>query len=143
MGLGVDVTYGGLSVGAFADEVKDSTRKKQHRYQRDAMSATWYANYSMGPVSIGYQTGGLDRGLATAATAATVAKTVAATGGNFEFEKMSIAFNVNENLSISYGSLTETYDAQGVASIADVDLSLNSIRVCIHNGIYVNRNLPN
>ena len=24
MGLGVDVTYGGLSVGAFADEVKTS-----------------------------------------------------------------------------------------------------------------------
>ncbi|MDC2995915.1 porin [Candidatus Pelagibacter sp.] len=129
MGLGVDVTYGGLSVGAFADEVKAAQGSaSNHRYQRDAMSATWYANYSMGPVSIGYQTGGLDRGLATAATAATTAKTVAAAGGNFEFEKMSIAFNVNENLSISYGSLTETYDAQGVASIADVDLESDSIQ---------------
>ena len=41
---------------------------------------------------------------------------------------MSIAFNVNENLSISYGTLTETYDAQGVDSIADVDLESDSIQ---------------
>ena len=31
------------------------------------MTATWYANYSFGPVSVGYQTGGLDYGLTTAA----------------------------------------------------------------------------
>ena len=128
MGLGVDVTYGGLSVGAFADEVKDDQGETTNDGRRDAMSATWYANYSMGPVSFGYQAGGLDRGLATAATAATSAKTVAAAGGNFEFEKMSIAFNVNENLSISYGTLTETYDAQGVDSVADVDLESDSIQ---------------
>ena len=128
MGLGIDVTYGGLSVGAFADEVKDAQGETTNDGRRDAMSATWYANYSMGPVSVGYQAGGLDRGLATAATAATSAKTVAAAGGNFEFEKMSIAFNVNENLSISYGTLTETYDAQGVDSIADVDLESDSIQ---------------
>ena len=130
MGLGIDVTYGGLSVGAFADEVKAAQGSaSNHRYNRDAMSATWYANYSMGPVSIGYQTGGLDRGLATAATAATAAKTVAAAGGNFEFEKMSIAFNVNENLSLSWGELEETYDAQAMGTdIADVEMSSTSIQ---------------
>ena len=96
------------------------------------MSATWYANYSFGPVSVGYQTGGLDHGKDTAATAATTAKTIAAAGGNFEFEKMSIAFNVNENLSLSWGELEETYDAQSnVASgteVADVEMSSTSIQ---------------
>ena len=78
----------------------------------DAMSATWFANYSFGPVSVGYQKAGLDHGINAAATAATSAKTIAAAGGFFESEMMSIAFNVNENLSISYGELTETYNAQ-------------------------------
>ena len=96
------------------------------------MTATWYANYSFGPVSIGYQTGGLDMGLVGAGEAATAAKTIAAAKGNFEFEKMSIAFNVNENLSVSWGELEETYDAQsnvkGGTEIADVEMSSTSIQ---------------
>ena len=43
---------------------------------------------------------------------------------------MSIAFNVNENLSVSYGELTETYNAQDNASsaIANVDMESDSIQ---------------
>ena len=80
-----------------------------------------------------------------ASEAATAAKTIAAAGGNFESEKMSIAFNVNENLSISYGELEETYNAQDNAStaIADVDMSSDFNSVCIHNGFNVNQRLSN
>ena len=104
--------------------------------ERNPMTATWYANYSFGPVSVGYQTGGLDYGKRTAALgtpeAATAAKFVTTAAGNFEFEKMSIAFNVNENLSLSWGELEETYDAQsnvkGGTEIADVEMSSTSIQ---------------
>ena len=104
--------------------------------QNNAMTATWYANYSFGPVSIGYQTGGLDYGKAAAgegtAIAATTAKLITTATGDFEFEKMSIAFNVNENLSLSWGELEETYDAQsnvtGGTEIADVEMSSTSIQ---------------
>ena len=45
---------------------------------------------------------------------------------------MSIAFNVNENLSLSWGELEETYDAQsnvvGGTEIADVEMSSTSIQ---------------
>ena len=43
---------------------------------------------------------------------------------------MSIAFNVNENLSISYGELTETYNAQDNATTAipNVDMESDSIQ---------------
>ena len=43
---------------------------------------------------------------------------------------MSVAFNVNENLSISYGELTETYNAQdnATAAIANVDMESDSIQ---------------
>ncbi len=125
---GVTLSFGGLSAGAFGEEVENDQGEASE--QQNAMSATWYANYSFGPVSVGYQTGGLDHGKDTAATAATTAKTIAAAGGNFEFEKMSIAFNVNENLSVSWGELEETYDASShqTTNIADVEMSSTSIQ---------------
>ena len=122
---GINISYGGLTAGAFGEEV-DNDRGDGPR-QDDAMSATWYANYSFGPVSVGYQTGGLDRGLVGAGEAITSAKVLSNAYGNFEFEKMSVAFNVNENLSLSWGELEETYDNQSVNG-TDVDMSSTSIQ---------------
>ena len=131
--LGAKVSMAGLTAGIFGEEVDgDSSDGSVSGASRrgDAMSASWFANYSFGPVSVGYQKAGLDHGINAAATAATTAKTVAAAGGFFESEMMSIAFNVNENLSISYGELTETYNAQDNAStaIANVDMESDSIQ---------------
>ena len=131
--LGVKVGVAGLTAGIFGEEVDgDSSDGSVSGASRrgDAMSATWFANYSFGPVSVGYQKAGLDHGINAAATNATVAKTIAAAGGFFESEMMSIAFNVNENLSVSYGELTETYNAQDDAStaIANVDMESDSIQ---------------
>ncbi len=122
---GINISYGGLTAGAFGEEV-DNDRGDGPR-QDDAMSATWYANYSFGPVSVGYQTGGLDRGLVGAGEAITSAKVLSTAYGNFEFEKMSVAFNVNENLSLSWGELEETYDNQSLNG-TDVEMSSTSIQ---------------
>jgi outer membrane protein OmpU len=124
---GVNVSFGGLTAGAFGEEVQND--KGDASREANAMSATWYANYSFGPVSVGYQTGGLDHGINAASTATTAAKTIAAAGGDFEFEKMSIAFNVNENLSVSWGELEETYDAQDNASSAIADVTMESTSI--------------
>jgi len=130
--LGVKVGVAGLTAGMFGEEVDDDTGQAVSGQSRrdDAMSATWFANYSFGPVSVGYQKAGLDHGINAAATAATSAKTISTAGGFFESEMMSIAFNVNENLSISYGELTETYNAQDNATtaIANVDMESDSIQ---------------
>ena len=45
--------YGGLTAGAFGEEVENDQGEVDQ--QDDAMSATWFANYSFGPVSVGYQ----------------------------------------------------------------------------------------
>ena len=131
-GLGVKIGYAGLTAGMFGEEVDNDQGQTVSGQSRadDAMSATWFANYSFGPVSVGYQKAGLDHGINAAATNATVAKTIDAAGGFFESEMMSIAFNVNENLSVSYGELTETYNAQDNAStaIANVDMESDSIQ---------------
>ena len=128
--LGIVVSGSGLTIGAYAMEVEND--RGESARERNPMTATWYANYTFGPVSVGYQTGGLDYGNVGAGEAATAAKTLATAKGDFEFEKMSIAFNVNENLSLSWGELEETYDAQsnvkGGTEIADVEMSSTSIQ---------------
>jgi len=128
--LGVVVGIAGLTAGAYAMEVEnDRGAIATGPNERNAMTATWYANYSFGPVSVGYQTGGLDYGKHGTGTAATSEKKVTTANGAFEFEKMSIAFNVNENLSLSWGELEETYDAQALAGgAADVEMSSTSIQ---------------
>ena len=126
-GLGVKVNYGGLSLGAYANERTKNTGAAGK--DGDASDSTWFANYTMGPVSVGYQAGMVERGVAGAAAANnSSAKTVAAANGNFDIELMSIAFNVNENFSVSWSDLTETYDEQDDGTVADVDMESTSIQ---------------
>ena len=127
-GARVNLSYGALSAGAYAYELISDEDNSNGGATRDgdAMGATWYVNYSAGPVSVGYQIAGLDNQVSGAGEAATTAKTVAAATGIFESEQMSIAFNVNDDLSIGYGERTETYDAQS-ATVADVDMESKKI----------------
>jgi outer membrane protein OmpU len=132
MAAGVKVSMGGITAVIMGEEVEndqgDNSVSGATR-RANAMSATWFANYSVGPVSFGYQVAGVDHGVNAAATSANAVKTIAAAGGFFESEMMSIAFNVNENLSISYGELTETYNAQDHGeNIANVDMESDSIQ---------------
>jgi len=129
--LGVNLSANGFSVGAYAAEAtKDGGATA---LDQSALDATWFAKYTSGPVSIGYQTAYIDRGIAGAAAANnSTAKTVAAANGDFESELMSVAFNVNENFSVSWSELTETYDEQSNTAsgteIKNVDMDSTSIQ---------------
>ena len=135
--LGVDLAMGGLAIGGFVAEVDvdslGNITTTTGRAQESASDITAYVKYTAGPVSFGYQEGYISRGHETSVANAT-AKYVSASGGTFETESMSIAFNVNENFSISWGELTETYDyntnasAGRITDIADVDMDSTSIQ---------------
>ena len=127
-GARVNLSYGPLSAGAYGYEIKSDEDNSDGRATRDgdAMGATWFVNYSAGPVSIGYQIAGLDNQVSGASETANAAKTVAAATGYFESEQVSIAFNVNDDLSVGYGERTETYNAQA-ESTADVDMESKKI----------------
>jgi len=133
--LGVKVSGMGVTAGAYANELTmDSTTSvNAGKVEEDAMTATWHVSYSAGPVSLGYQTGGAETGVRGTGEAATDPKAYTTAFGNFEYEKMSIAANVNENMSISWGELTETYDAQS-ATVANVDMKSTSIQFAYSMG---------
>jgi hypothetical protein len=130
----------GFSVGAYGAEVKidggagtntGATSSTTGNSDSDAFDGTWYAKYSAGPVSIGYQTGYINRGQSGAAAANTGTKYVSTATGDFETESMSIAFNVNENLSFSWAELEEVYDegsdTKSGTQTADVTMESTSI----------------
>ena len=115
-GLGVTIGYDALTVGAYVAE-RDNKNPNGVKDVQDEFNGTWFANYSMGPVSVGYQKIYVDQGLtgASADYTTTNAKTVGTSSGHFEGDSMSIAFNVNDNMSISYAETEETH-AGGTAA---------------------------
>ena len=142
-GLGVTAGYEGLTLGAYVAE-RDNRNEAVTHDVTDEFNGTWFANYSMGPVSIGYQETYIDAGIGGGASTAndyvtTSAKTVGTSGGIFEATSMSIAFNVNDDLSISISETEDTYDARsdlaiGTAETADVTQKPDSIQVSYSMG---------
>ena len=125
---GVTITTDmGLKLGVYGmTRENNSTRAAGVDGVSDEFNGTWYAVYSAGPVSLGYQQSYLDSGVSGSAEAVTTAKAVRTAAGIFEETQMSIAFNVNDNVSISYTEAEDTYDSQDNASTAVADQSMDS-----------------
>ena len=140
-GVGVTVAYEGLTLGAYGAERENKNPGAVDDVQ-DEFNGSWFVNYNFGPVSVGYQETYFDSGVTHNATAAplttTNVKTVGSAGGIFTGEAMSIAFNVNDNLSISYSEVEDTYDAQsnvkGGTEVADVVQKTESLQVAYSMG---------
>jgi outer membrane protein OmpU len=119
---GVTITYDALKVGVYGSERENKTPNASTGQQiTDEFNGVWYAKYSFGPVAIGYSESYLDGGVTAGLENPTASKAERTAGGIFTGEQMSIAFNVNDNLSISYTSSDETYDSQDNAKTATTD----------------------
>ena len=138
-GVGLTVAYDALSVGAFVSE-REHLNPTNDKSISDEFTGSWNVKYSMGPVSIGYSEFHISSGLADngSADTTTAAKTVGTTSGIFDGDMMSIAFNVNDDLSLSWSEMTATHDSQqmsGSASTAtDVDEKHESIQMAYSMG---------
>ena len=139
---GLTISYDALKLGFYASE-RDKALPKVTQSTgidtTDEFNGAWYVNYSMGPVSIGYTESYLDAGTSRAIDNSSVSKTVRTAGGLFTGEQMSIAFNVNDNMSISYTLSEETYDTQDDALTAvttddDVTTEIDAIQVAYSMG---------
>ena len=131
-----------MKAGFYGAERENTTPNAATGQQiSDEFNGAWYVKYSMGPVSIGYSETYMDAGVTQAITSETVntAKVERTAGGLFTGEQMSIAFNVNDNMSISYTTSDETYDTQDDAVTAttnddDVTETIDSIQVAYSMG---------
>ena len=81
----------------------------------------------------------MDAGVTAAIETTNAVKAERTAGGIFTGEQMSIAFNVNDNLSISYTTSDETYDTQDDVATAvttdnDVTESTDAIQIAYSMG---------
>jgi outer membrane protein OmpU len=127
VGLAAVVSGNGLTVGAYGNQIDSANTVTNN----DNSMYTGYVNYAYGPVTVGVQLAHTDRGIVGASEAITAAKTVATASGMFDTEKMSVAFQVNDDLSVSYGELEETYSA---GSTTDVTMESKSYQVAYSMG---------
>ena len=139
-GVGFTVAYDALSLGIFGSE-REHLNPTADKTIEDEMSASWFAKYSAGPVSIGYSEFVVDSGLAKTGEGTTAAKTMGTSAGMWDGDMYSIAFNVNDDLSLSYSEMTATYDSRNhggtnasVADEADVDEKHESLQVAYSMG---------
>ena len=109
--IGATIAYGGFTIGGYSSEKNaDGGNTKT---DRDASDVTAYVKYTAGPFSIGYQEGYIEKGLSGSTEGGgTTAKKVTTAVGAFDIEALGVAFNVNENFSVSWQEVDETYDAQ-------------------------------
>tara|TARA_B100001173_G_scaffold23228_1_gene18413 strand:- start:25 stop:1122 length:1098 start_codon:yes stop_codon:yes gene_type:complete len=143
---GITISYDALKVGVYGAERERTvpqtpSASSTGMYEHDEFNGAWYAKYSMGPVSIGYSEFFFDAGVTSAVTSTTAAKTHRGTnaGGIYTGDQMSIAFNVNDNMSISYTTSDETYDTQDDAKTAttaddDVTESIDALQIAYSMG---------
>ena len=135
---GVTIKYDALQIGIYGAERENLTPAAAGTdANRDEFNGVWYAKYNFGPVSIGYSEFYVDAGVSQTSVVTTgAAKTLRTSGGFTEGTQMGIAFNINDNLSVSYTESSETYDAQDNAStaIADVDQDIDALQVAYSMG---------
>ena len=121
VGAGITVAVEGLKVGVYGNQVEatDAAPAATNSGATDSFEGVAYAKYSYGPVSVGFSRSYLDSGLATAAVDVNTVKVVRTAAGIFEMDSASIAFNVNDNFSVSFTETRDTYNAQeGIALTA-------------------------
>jgi outer membrane protein OmpU len=120
-GVSVDISTDlGLSIYAGAEEherlVASSTAGS---ITKDQFNGTVGAAYAYGPVTVGYQQWYNDAGAGT----------------HYESDGMSVAFAVNENLSLSYAKIDETkYGAGNRAVNTNVEASMKAYNVAYSMG---------
>jgi outer membrane protein OmpU len=139
-GYGIGLTAAtdmGITAGVYYSE-RDNKNHNAAKDVTDEWNGSWFVNYSMGPVSIGYQEAFVDSGLTSATNATTAAKTVGTSSGQFEAQNMSIAFNVNDDLSISYAEAEESYDTRDMLTstteTAEVTQESESLQIAYSMG---------
>jgi outer membrane protein OmpU len=98
----------GVTVGAGVENISGQGK------DADKENVTAYALYAMGPVSVGYQMYYLDNGSAGDGSVAQ--------GADYDGDAMSIAFNVNDNLSLGYSQINETKKSIMATAATDRDI---------------------
>jgi len=134
-GLGVTAVLAGLKGGVYGNKVEARSNGLENTRSdpKDSFEGVTYLNYNYGPVAVGYSLSYLNAGLVSGDQVSTAVKVPRTAGGIFEGEQYSVAFNVNDDLSISYTDSTDTYNSASDQT-TDVDQETTSYQIAYSMG---------
>ena len=116
MAAGIDASYGGLTL-----KVGHETISVAGNASNDQSNSVMSAVYAAGPFSVGYaEWEHNDGGAGTA-------------GADYTGEGLSVAFNVNDNLTVSYGNIEDNKEADS-NDTNTVDVDIDSIQAAYTMG---------
>ena len=140
-GLGVTAKYEGATFGIYGNEVESRVAKSAAVQPRDTFEGVVYAKYAMGPFAFGASRSHIDSATATGGKNVNADKALRTDGGIFTNDQMSIAYNVNDDLSVSYTRSVDTYEGatdiiltSGVGANESIDMTVNALQAAYSMG---------
>ena len=133
-GLGLTAKYEGATFGIYGAEIEglDGGGSKSSNH-RDSFEGVVYAKYAMGPVAFGVSRSHIDSGATAAGSAKTEGYTIRTSPGIFENDQMSVAFNVNDDFSVSFTRSKDNYSGASTftPAAAAVDVSVDQTTTAV------------
>jgi outer membrane protein OmpU len=142
MSLGVTVAHeSGVQIGVYGAEIETrGVKSDSNSAPSDSFEGVTYVKWSSGPLAIGASTSYIDSGKTTAGIDPKDGATLRTSGGIFTNDQFSIAYNVNDNLSVSYTLSKDNYSGASdkILTAADntvsIDTKVNSIQAAYSMG---------
>jgi outer membrane protein OmpU len=133
-GLGLTAKYEGATFGIYGAEIEglDGGGSKSSNH-RDSFEGVVYAKYAMGPVAFGVSRSHIDSGATAAGSGKTEGYTIRTSPGIFENDQMSVAFNVNDDFSVSFTRSKDNYSGASTftPAAAAVDVSVDQTTTAV------------
>ena len=122
MGLGVTLKAEGVTFGIYGAQIENTATDSTGVAEQDSFEGVTYVKYSTGPVSVGFSRSHLDSGKKAAGQDKNIKKAIRTSGGIFDNEQVSIAYNVNENFSVSLTQSKDTYTGAPAATLGSAQV---------------------
>jgi outer membrane protein OmpU len=140
-GLGVTAKYENATIGVYGNEVESRVTKTAIIQPRDTFEGVVYAKYAMGPLAFGVSRSHIDSATSTGGVGINENKTLRTSGGIFTNDQMSVAYNVNDDLSVSFTRSVDTYEGRtdiiltsGVGVNESIDMTVNAYQAAYSMG---------
>ena len=121
--LGLTAKYEGVTFGIYGNEIdaRGAAANAGVSAPHDSFEGSVYLKYATGPVAFGVSRSHIDSGKSASGVATTSGHTLRTSGGIFTNDQMSIAYNVNDDLSVSYTTSKDNYSGHGISVLSATD----------------------
>jgi len=139
--LGTTIKYEGVTFGIYGNQIDSRVAATASESAGgDSFEGVTYIKYATGPLAFGASRSHIDSSQSEAGTATTSGHSLRTAGGIFTNDQLSVAYNVNDDLSVSITTSKDNYSGTGVSATGasglatSVDTKTRSIQAAYSMG---------